>query len=257
MRIRGGSGLGDSIYLRPIVEHLICNGEIVTVLSDYPGVFIGAAVEVEPFGRERIDVLAHYVAGKNDPTTTQWQDVCRSAGVSVALRFDWTVQNQPLLESLVTKAAGRPIILVHGGRAPMGRTDGFGAELLPEREAFEAVLGVLAECFLVRVGKAAQLYPLRADVDLNGSTSVSDLLDIASVCEGVVAQCSFAVPLAEVFDKPLLAVWAARGLSAGRHQYIKSITPRKVLSGPKSRFVIDGWPTEKIQEAARAFRNVR
>lgn len=258
MRIRGGSGLGDAIYVRPVVEHFVSAGERVTVCSDFADVFIGTSAEVKAFDRFNIDVLAHYTAGKRDPSTNQWQDVCHSAGIDeIALRFDWRVRSSALIDGLRADAAGRQLILVHGGRTPMGRTDGFGRELLPQREAFAAVLGALGDdCFLVRVGKGEDLYQLDVDVDLNGSTSVSDLLDIGSVCDGVVGQCSFAIPLAEVFDRPLLVVWAAHGMQHNMHPYIRQITPQKVLSKPTSSFVVDDWPVEKMQEAARAFRHL-
>jgi len=255
-RIRGGSGLGDSIYLRPIVDHFERAGERVQVCSAYPDVFLGTNAEVEPFARNNIDVLGHYVLGKGNPTTNQWQDVCASAGVSVRLGFDWPVRNQALVDRLRAQADGRPIIAIHGGRTPMDRTDGFGAELLPEREAFDAVLEALAGCFLVQIGRGERRYQLRAEVDLNGSTSVADLIDVARIADRLVAQCSFAIPLAEVFDKPLLVVWAASGMSEYRHPYIRQITPQKVLSKPTSRFVVDDWPIEKIGEAARAFRQL-
>ena len=252
-RIRGGSGLGDSVYLRPIVDHFVRTDEVVQVCSDYPDIFIGSGADVQPFGRNNINVLGHYVAGKSNPNTNQWQDVCNAAHVgALELKFEWQVINWSLVDDLRTQAGGRSIVLIHGGRAPMGRTDGFGAELLPDCRAFNAALFALKECLTVQVGKADQIYRLKADVDLNGATSVSDLLDIASICDGWLAQCSFAVPLAECFDKPLLAVWASRGLAPGRHAYIQQITPQKVLSKPTSHFVVDDWPTHKIREAALA-----
>lgn len=255
-RIRGGRGLGDAIYLRPITEHFVRAGDPVTVLSDYADVFIGSGAAVEPFNRNAGNVVAHYVQGKATAGTTQWQDVCRSAGVAVPLRFNWNVRNVDLVTRLAREAAGRPIVLVHGGRAPMGRTDGFGMELLPKQAAFEAALDELAGCFLVQVGKAEQIYKLRAHVDLNGTTSVSDLLDIAVACEGVVAQCSFAIPLAEVFDKPLLAIWSARARRSPQ-EFVRLTTPQKVLSGPRDNYVVDHWPEKQIREVARAFRGVR
>lgn len=256
IRIRGGRGLGDSIYLRPLVEHFIAAGKPVTALTDYPDVFLGTGAETEPFGRNNITVLGHYVNGKADPTTTQWQDVCKSAGVSVPLRFDWNVRNHALVDDVKARAGGDPIIIVHGGRVPMARTDKFGAELLPMREAFATVLDVFPDCFMVSIGKAEKLYPLHVDLDLNGSTSVTDLFDLTSICAGIIAQCSFAVPLAEAFDKPLLAVWAAHGMQSNMHPYVKSITPQKVLGKATSNFVVDDWPVAKIQEAARAFRQL-
>lgn len=256
-RIRGGRGLGDALYLRPIAEHFIRSGTSVSVLSDYGDVFIGSGAGVEPFSRTNgASIVAHYVQGKENPDTTQWQDVCKSARVGVLpLRFGWTVRNTELVEDLKAKAAGRPLVIVHGGREPMDRKDGFGLELLPTKAAFDAALEALGDCYTVQIGKATQIYPLPVDVDLNGSTSVSDLLDIASICDGIVAQCSFAVPLAEVFDKPLLAIWSARAQRSPT-PFIRATTPKKVLSGPRDSYVIDSWPKRAIQETAREFRFV-
>lgn len=253
-RIRGGAGLGDAIYLRPIAEHFISKGETVTACSNYPSVFSGLSMKTEPFDRFNIDVLAHYTVGKRRLGTNQWQDICSSAGVgAVSLKTKWEVKNAALIEHLRSEAAGRPLILVSGGRVPMARTDGFGMELLPKREAFEAALVGLGGCFLVQIGKAQQIYPLACDVDLNGSTSVADLLDLGASCDGVVGQCSFVIPLAEIFDKPLLIVWASAGLSPARHWYISSITPQKILSKASSNFVMDDLPLEKVELAARGW----
>jgi ADP-heptose:LPS heptosyltransferase len=138
----------------------------------------------------------------------------------------------------------------------MGRTDGFGKELLPDQRAFEAVLSQLTDCFTVRIGKGADLYPLKVSVDLNGGTSVSDLLDIGSVCDAVVGQCSFAIPLAEAFDKPALFVWAAHGMQYNMHPYIKAITPAKVLSKATSHYVMDDWTEERISDGVEKWRKI-
>lgn len=255
-RLRGGSGLGDSVYLRPIVDHLIAQGERIAVMSFYPDVFIGSGATVLPFGKERIDVLAHYAGGRMDQASTQYADMLRSARlpIDLPLRFKWTVRNQGLIADLLREAAGDPIVLVHGGRAPFGRSDGYGKEMLPVREAFEAVLGVLADCFTVRIGKGEQFYSLPAELDWNNRTSVSDLLDMVSICDAVVTQCGFPVPMAECFDKPLLGIWSTRGL-ASPDAIIASITPAKILSKPSSCFVRDDWGAQRIQAGTRAFRD--
>lgn len=255
IKVRGGRGLGDAIYVRPIAEHFVGLGKLVTVLSDYPDVFKDSGAVVQKFSRLNGFgiVVAHYAQSKAKAGTTQWQDVCASAGVTVPLRFGWKVQNEALVSVLRTKAAGRPMILVHGGRAPMDRRDGFGAELLPVAGAFGRVLSKLQDCYRVQIGRANQLYPLECDLNLNGATSVSDLLDIASVCDGVVAQCSFAIPLAEVFDKPLLAIWSARAAQS-KTPFIRHTTPVKVLSSPRDTFMFDDWPMEQVRASIRAFR---
>lgn len=252
-RIRGGSGLGDSLYLRPICEYLARNGHAVTVMSNFPDVFIGSSVTVEPFRRDRVDMIAHYVGGKHNPTTTLWQDMCAHAGVTVPLRFDWKPRNGTMLKRIRQAADGRPVLLVHGGREPMGRRDKFGIELLPFEGAFNATIAALDDCFRVRIGRGDQLYPVTCDLDLTNNTTVADVLDIAATCAGVVSMCGFPVPLAEALDKPALFIWSSRGLMSA-HQFIKTVTPAKILSKGSSRFVIDDWPVELLQESARQFR---
>jgi hypothetical protein len=254
--IRSGSGLGDSIYLRPVAEHFVRTGASVTVKSDYPGVFAGAGVIVDAFTRQGCNVVAHYSQRRHLDGSNQWQDICTSAQIpQIPLAFHWEVKNRPLLQGLKSAANGRPIVMINGGRHPMGRKDGYGREMLPTPEAFDAVLSALQDCFVVEVGKGDELYPLRADVDLTDRTSPADLLDIATLARGLVGQCSFMIPLAEVFDKPLLAVWASAGLVSAT-PFIRQCTPKKVLTKPTSRFVLDQWPVEEITAVADEFRSV-
>jgi hypothetical protein len=255
-RVRGGRGLGDALYVRPVAEHFVRAGEQVTVCSDHEDVFIGSGARVERFTRDGCNVVAHYTHGKANPNTNQWQDVCALAGVGdLAMSFKWEIQRPDLVRDLQAMAGGKPIIMVNGGRAPMGRHDGFADEMLPQRSAFDAVLSALSGCFTVEVGKGAELYPLTADVDLADRTTVADLLDIATISAGLVGQCSFVIPLAEAFDKPLLCVWAARGL-VSKTEFIRLCTPQKILSKPSSRFVMDDWQADRIAEASHAFRSV-
>ncbi len=250
--IRCASGLGDSIYLRGICEHFARAGRRVVAISDYPEIFEGSACRVEPFRRTGVDIVAHYVLGKVNPATNQWQDVCRAAGVmeDVPFTFDWPAHDSQLVAGVRARAAGRPMVLVQGGRTPMARKDRFGAELLPRQEAFEAALEPLrGRCYLVAVGKAEPLYPLAVDEDLTGQTSVPDLLDLFRDCDAAVSQCGFAIPMAEIFDRPLLVVWAAAGLTAAE-LYVRQITPAKVLSKPTSAWVMDDWGEDQIRFAA-------
>lgn len=256
IKIRAGRGLGDSLYLRAIVEHLVADGASVTVLSDWSAVFIGSGARVEPFARDVPGtVVAHYTSTIARQETTQYVDMLRMARLpaDIPLRFPWNIQNRLLVDSLTARAAGRPIILVHAGVKAMQRTDGFSNDMLPRREAIETLLGAMDDCYRVGIGKAERLYELPLDEDLHGKTTVSDLLDLGAACDGIVAQCSFCVPLAEVFDKPLLAVWAANGLRSS-NDYIRCVRPEKVLSKPSSGYVMDDWPSNAMTAAARAFR---
>lgn len=255
IRMRGGSGLGDSLLLRPFAAALAERGPI-TVCSSYADAFIGTGAKVEPFRRERIDAVIHYVGGKRNPDTTLWEDMCAQARMDVRMTFEWTPRNPDLVSFVQRKAAGRPVILVHGGREPMGRRDRYGRELLPEERAFRIALETISDCFTVRIGRDDEIYPVPASLDLWRKTSVSDLLDLAQACDGVVAQCSFAIPLAEGFDKPLLVVWSSRGLRSA-NEFIRTITPRKMLSKPTSIFAWDDWDDRAIAASARRLVEAR
>jgi hypothetical protein len=261
-RLRGGSGLGDSIYLRPLAEHFISKGQPIEVCSDYPDIFIGSQAKVAPFSRENIDIVGHYVNGKTTVGTNQWQDICHNAHApeDLPLRFPWR-EPAGLREEWRTLTGGMPMILVHGGRAPMARKDGFGAELLPERGPFVAALDAISrDCCLVRIGGEEKAYDLPCDMDMRGRTSVAGLLDLAWICDGIIAQPSFCIPMAECFDKPLLCVWASSGMHCARHPYLRAITPWKVLSKRTSHWFIDdqefpeehgaNWFAEQIRKTA-------
>ena len=248
IRVRSGAGLGDSIYLRVVAERL-AREQAVTALTDYPDVFFGSEVKTEPFTRALPCIAAHYPASMEVQGETQFASMLRTAGLppDVPLRFTWNIRNVDLVRHLRAGADGLPIVLVHGGCTAMQRKDNFSADMLPRQSAFETALGALRGCYRVGIGKAERLYNLPLDEDLHGKTSVADLLDIAYACGGILAQCSFCVPLAEVFDKPLLAVWAAKGLVSS-NPYIRHITSQKVLTKSTSSFAMDDWSDDNIVE---------
>lgn len=253
--IRGGRGLGDSIYVQAVARHIIkTRGERLRVCADYPDVFrpLEDMVELVPHRRTNIDYLAHYSARKSLPTN-QFVDCCQTAGIQepVELRIDWTPTSR-IGEQM--KEAGRPIVCVQLPRTPMARTDGFGAELLPDCRVIQRMIDALkGRALIVQVGAGAALFKFSGiDVDLANKTNVCELFDVALAADGFLGYVSFLVPLAEALDKPALFVWSSRGLRAG-HPYVRQITPEKVLFKASSRHVMDNWSSDRIYEAVNAF----
>lgn len=250
--IRGGRGLGDSIYVQSVVRHLLSHGhERLAVRADWPDVFrpLGARVDVTPFSKSNVDILAHYSARKAIVGTTQFQDCCASAGIHepVELQLDWALTAEPLVRG------DRPIALVQLPRSPMGRKDGFGADLLPDCRAIQEVIDELRKrALVVQVGAGEPLFRFkRLDVDLANSTTVAQMFDLASVASAFVGYCSFFVPLAESLGKRALFVWSRRGLKTG-HPFITRITPQKVLHKPSSAWILDNAQPDALREAANA-----
>lgn len=247
-------GLGDSLYLQAVARHLVRQGQRIEACSAWPDVFrpLGDRVKVSPFRRDRIDRLAHYSMRKRE-TTNQFQDCCLQAGLHghVDLRLDWTALNFDLVDRILSLRG--PVILVQLPRSPMGRTDGYGAELLPDCRAIQKVIDTLSGfASFVLVGSGKPLFEFRGiNLDLTNKTSVCDLIDVAAVANGFLGYVSFAVPLSESLGKPALFVWSRRGLRS-RTEYIRTITPQKIFHGETSRFVMDDAEASEIEKAAHA-----
>lgn len=259
IRLRGASGLGDSIYVQSIARYFVQEGHPVEVCSDWPDVFRtlpADRVSISRFRREHIDRLATYAMRRNDATTDQFQDCCIQARVpaQISLRLDWEIVNHGLVAKLRKHAGGRPIIFVQLPRSPMGRTDGYGAELLPDCTKIQQIIDRIGSraCF-VQVGKGEPLYKFTGiDFNVANQTGLTDAIDIASVSDGFLGYVSFIVPLAEALNKPLLAVWSRRGVESAV-QVIKNITPSKIFHHSTSRHVFDDAGADGLNEAADAF----
>jgi hypothetical protein len=255
--VRSGRGLGDTLYLQAVVRHLAQGGETFIALSDYPDVFrpLGPRVVVQPFNRVGATILAHYTSRKGMPGSTQFEDCCLSAGIrrEVQLRLDWPAPSSDLVRSLRQRADGRPMVCVQLPRAPMGRTDGFGSELLPNCRILQDMVTRLAErVMIVQIGSGRALHQLNdIDVNLANGTTIAELLDVASVSDGFLGYPSFIIPLAESFDKPAVILWANAGLKSS-NPFVRQITPEKLLHKPTGRHVVDTWPAERIQEVLDA-----
>lgn len=254
-RMRGGMGLGDALYVQSVARHLVERGQAIRVCTAWPDVFRQLLVSTAPFSRQ-VDILAHYSARKGKVGTTQFEDCCQTAGIRepVELRLDWKVEDEALVAWLKEAANDRPIVIVGMPRSPMGRTDGFGAEVLPDCRVIQKVIDRLKKrgALIVQIGAGASLYGFEGiDVDLANKTKVGQVLDISTAATAFVGYCSFLVPLAESLSKPALFVWSKRGLRSGV-PYIAAITPKKILQKTSSRFVIDDANDEEIREAADA-----
>lgn len=258
LKIRSGFGIGDNIYLQSIVRHLTDKGHRLMVCTTYPDVFepVKNKVTFHPFTKVKVDVVAHYGGRKKIKETDQFQDMCISAGIKepIDLRLDWQVRNKGLVETLKRKANGRKIVFVQHPRTPMGRRDGFGKELSPDYRVMDRILASIKDRFLlVKFGEGKPLYDLgNCELDMVNKTTLHDLFDAATACDYFFGQCSFVIPLAESLKKPCLILWSSKGLKAP-HEYVRSVTPEKILHRDTSKWIYDDWPEDKINTVVKGF----
>lgn len=256
--IRGGKGLGDALYVQAVARYFVGRGEQVRVATTWPDVFrpLNGAVQCIPFTRAGIDTLAHYSRRKAVAETNQFRDCCIEAGVNgeIDLRLDWKPQDAAIIRRVHETAAGRPVVLVGLPRAPMGRSDGFGQELLPNCHHIQRAIDCLrGRVCLVQIGAGAPQFKFRGlDLDLANATTVEQMIDLASAAAGFLGYVSFILPLAESLGKPALMVWSTRGLKS-KTTYIRQITPAKVIHrSDLVRVVLDSH-IDGIDEVAHGF----
>ena len=254
-RIRCGKGLGDSLYLQSVVRHLVNKGENLEVCTNWNDVFIPLKkkVKLAPFSREGIDIVAHYSMRKNY-ISKQFDDCCLQAGIDddVEFKLNWQIQNNKFIRQFARFT--KPIALVLLYRLPMDRADGFAEEILPDIKVIQQVIDSLKLRYtivLVGSGQAIKDYE-GIDIDVSNKTTVSELIDLALISDVMVGYCSFFVPLAESLDKKALFVWSEKGLKSSSN-FIKTITPNKILYKDSSRYVIDSWDEEKIDNVINQF----
>ena len=246
MRIRGGSGLGDSLYVQTIARHLVKQGKEVEVCSNWPEIFSQMDVKVSEFTRQNIDKICHYNRRKPEPTS-QFEDCCIDAGVTgVEYTLDWEIQGQWDFP--------KPVLLVYMPRTPMDRKDNYGKELFPDCDVLNDIIRVIKPHFYtIQVGKGNPLYKLdNIDLDLVNKTSVTDLLDLAKLSSRLIGQISGMIPLAESFDKKCLALFSFKGLSCP-DQRISSLLPRKLCHKETSLHVVDNWTPKQIEDVLATF----
>lgn len=255
--VRSGKGLGDNLYLQSIARHLTDKGEQLEVCTHYPDLFrpLSGRVTLAAWRRERIDRVAHYVERKTATGTDQFVDCCIRAGIreNIDLRLDWTPLNSDLVQRV--RSQRRPVIVVQMPREPMGRTDGYGADLLPDCRTLQRVIDHIGpRATFVQIGAGEPLFRFRGiDIDLANQTTVADLIDVAWASDAALGYCSFIVPLAESLRKPLLLVWSRLGLKS-RTEFIRQITPGKIVHRPQTTHVVmDDAADIELQRSADAF----
>lgn len=253
IRIRCGQGLGDAVYLQAVVGYLIKNGQQnLEVCTNWPDVFEhlephavtgkdnvrrvvnpGGKFDIVPFSRMRIDFVAHYTGRKQVAGTSQMEDCFISATLShkVTPELNWKVTDQALVDSIKKEAGARRIIFFQHLRPAMDRKDGFGNEMIPTPNSIRDVLNAMkreGDTFVVKVGLGESLDDVGYDLDLRNKLSVKQLLDVATVADLFVGQCSLIIPISECLQVPSVIVFG-HGIRTSQHPFIRSICPEKLL----------------------------
>jgi hypothetical protein len=198
-----------------------------------------------------------YCGRKYKDHTSQFEDVCIAAGVptDIPYQLNWTVKNEKLVAGIRKSArrkGGKPVCLVVNPHKPFGRVDNWGKEITINAEVINGIIREYRkDYYFVSVCKTPIAKLEHIDQNMCGKTTVSDLIDIASISQCIVAQIGFALPLAESLEKPALIIFSKKGITCGS-AFLEAITPKKVIHKKQLiKSIIDDESQEEINKIFR------
>lgn len=246
MRFVAAKGLGDALYLRAVVLHVL--GRSVTVFTDWPEVFSDLPVVVRPRAAASGPDLRHVAYSLSSPIdvgSDKFVMSCRKAGITdpVALRLGWRVRNTALVKR-VRRAAGARRILVY---QPPRKTACEAEEVVsPRREAFARHVHE-ADGFRIKVGHPSFVQDgqdMPCELDLVGKTSVTDALDIGAIADAFFGEPCYLLVVGEAMDKPVTCMFSRRALSAPGK--LRNYTPERMFHSALSVAVYDEEPCDAV-----------
>jgi len=223
LTIKGNSGIGDSVYVRVICEHI---PEITEVMSDYPEVFEGLPVNVIPHKSNKPAnfMRVSYCGDKYRTDTTQWQDIARKAGLQPVppLTSKWDTKE-------ILSTARPPFCVVIKPYIPMQRNDGFGDDLEIDIENIdEAIKELKNKYYIIQCGKGYKNYN-NAEIDYSDKLSLKEYINLLAVADLVISQPGNALPILEAFGRGKgVFVFTKKG-ERSSSRFIKAINYNKIV----------------------------
>ena len=207
--IKGASGFGDSIYTRVVVEWLVKHRpDDYLVLTKYPEVFTGLPVKLDDFFKPiEVDYRCTYVSLKS-AKGTQWQNILTTANLPFFPFTSDLKQDIPLKHTLVI--------------SPYDPMNGVKTSL---------PMKPLIQEFYDFISNYSPVY------FINKKFPFLELVKLFNESKLIITQIGWAIALAEMLDKPLIAIFTKRALN-NDNKFISTITPEKIVTKPTTQVKI-------------------
>ena len=253
IRIKCASGFGDAIYPYPIIQHYIKQGEKdISLMTDFKEIYTGVPVKIVPHSKDWASHKISYCRRKYTPGTSQFQDVCLFANVpsDLPLRVNWKPTTSNTIESVKAKLSksGKKLCIFSGPFRPFGRADEFGKEMTIDFKALQKLITHIHKThYIVIICSDAPIYNYDdIDLDINGETSVSDVLTLVQMADRTIGQVGHILPISEALGTPGLIFFSKKGLQSPE-RFISAITPEKVIHYKDLvKHIIDDWDMNTI-----------
>lgn len=225
--LNASKGLGDALYLRAVVLHLLKRGEKVAVVTGWPDLFSDLPVAISPATAD--EDMHHAKPCLHCRIITDmdaFSMACQQAGITepVELRVDWAVRNTRLVDEVKQAARERKILVYQPPKKPCNENQALTS---PKREAFVRCLEEF-DGFRVKLGHSNLDNCGPADLDLFGKTSVTDAIDVCTAADLFFGEPCYLFILAQALNKPSVSMFSGRAADSGRHRLV-NFSPKRLF----------------------------
>lgn len=209
-RIKTHLGLGDAVYSYSVVKYLLKKHHDITVLTKYPIVFSNLPVKTETIFDKRYDLFLKYT-DKRHKSTTQFEDICESAGITerIPFRLDWKINFSSEFKEnyfdYISKSGKKICVIKEPCAAHMDKLSNSFRMAPASQKVQDFINRNRNDFFFVSVGLNDK-YQQRLEninLDLNDKISLSDFITLVKYSDAVATQIGHLVPLAQAFNKKL------------------------------------------------------
>jgi len=231
--LRGAGGLGDAVYMYPVLKYYLEQGQKVEILTKYPEIY-------QPLKKSELIITDRYAKLPDREcryaprypiqTTTTYQDTLILSGIE---------QHLPLeIEFECSKEFNFPtkkkICIIRDIILPM-KQRGDEKCLIPDGKYFQTIIDAFKKYFyFVLAGNTNNYkYKLKGiDLDLTNCLNIFELLQLISQSNICLSQSCFFLPFAEALNKKEFVIFASEGFKSPLKFY-RYITPAKIINKPE------------------------
>jgi len=235
MILRGSMGLGDAVYLNPVVKYYTERGEDVTIITRYPEIFFGLNC--------KIILDENFIDCQNSARTTTtgtniYEDTLIMAGIDKTLPLNF--------EYVGTKRifpTSKKVCVIRQPTAP-AKGELESVVMIPDSRVYQTIINSFKDrVFFVLCGKQINSTEklTGCDMDCTSETGIINILETIDGADLILAQPGHFVSMAEALKKKLFCVFARAGLLSQVKRF-RFNTPEKILSCKTSVWCIDDDP---------------
>ncbi len=241
LRLKGPSGLGDSIYSYPIIKYFIEKKFDVEILTRYKDIFKNLDCKVRPYFYFNDDIDFNYVPRKFHKRTSQFEDMCILSGITKKIKLEINYEGK---RKFKTK---KKICVIQRPYWPMNELEK-RVELVPDYSQIQKLIINNQDYYYVMVGVKNSLdFEIKGIDETIEKTSIDDLFKIINASDMVITQIGWTIALAEILNKKIFVIFSVNGLESD-NWFFNTITPKKVITKQTSSYCIDNWTNEKINK---------